>query len=397
MQVTPQEAYLLASFASKAALKPTVEGLIVGAKSPDLLFDLGGGLFTYLFDFFDPIGGAACRVWIPSEKASGTPILATELRESRFPSLFETAASLGIAFAPSQASNVKVDQYFCVYAYPKIGVAVRSINFNFGTYLLDVYDIFSGKLIDGGIELDEALIDGCVKRNATTDIVSSFRANHWFDAGRIDRNEVENDALCKQSISLWTQISSALIPASFSLDAGPQVTTGEVTEVVLSNQYGTDDGKFQLIPQIDETHCALASAEMIFDYLLGAEKYSQSQLEPPFAYRSGVGTSLESQVNGYKSLLADNQLDLKVIDDYDPTFNDVKYSIDSGLPIRSSVPGHARCCAGYRIRIVKTPGGQDIPINDLLIFDPYPPNTGAIRWEASLSSELLNFIKFEQE
>ena len=48
-------------------------------------------------------------------------------------------------------------------------------------------------------------------------------------------------------------------------------------------------------------------------------------------------------------------------------------------PFMSCVPGHARACAGTRlwnIWVVNTPQPRY-----LYIFDPWPPNTGAVSWE----------------
>jgi len=131
---------------------------------------------------------------------------------------------------------------------------------------------------------------------------------------------------------------------------------------------------FCLHPQENNVHCARAAAQMMLCYWRYC--YSQHEIAQAYGVNDNVGTPVAAVVPGLESLT--NQC-------FDATLHwTVNWStynneISKRRPLMSCVPGHARACAGtkqWNIWIINTPRPRY-----LYIFDPWPPNTGAIYWE----------------
>jgi len=150
------------------------------------------------------------------------------------------------------------------------------------------------------------------------------------------------------------------------------------TERVLDFCCHTGDCKdhecFCLHPQENNVHCARASAQMMLCYWRYC--YSQHEIAQAFGAPDNQGTSPNAIVPGLESL-TNNCFDATRHNT--AGWTTCENEIKERRPFMSCIPGHARACAGTRkwnIWIINQPQPRY-----LYIFDPWPPNTGAIYWE----------------
>ena len=82
------------------------------------------------------------------------------------------------------------------------------------------------------------------------------------------------------------------------------------------------------------------------------------------------GCSNPQQLTYYRTARPDGLGKAGSNTDYSPTFGKARTEINHARPLKSGVPGHARCCIGYRT----------YP-DQLRINDPWPVNQGDAYWE----------------
>lgn len=131
---------------------------------------------------------------------------------------------------------------------------------------------------------------------------------------------------------------------------------------------------FCLHPQENSVHCTRASAQMILCYWRYC--YSQHEIAQAFGVNDDQPTPWSSVASGLTSL-THNCFDATL--NYSVNWSACVGEIKDRCPFLSDDGGHTRTCAGtkqWNIWIV----GQPQP-RYLYIFDPWPPNTGAIYWE----------------
>ena len=137
--------------------------------------------------------------------------------------------------------------------------------------------------------------------------------------------------------------------------------------------------------------CVGASVQMLLDFY----RYEYSQVR--LAQELGLGTLSNpnglpySRVNDVVTVIEKmtaNALDATI--DSSPTFAEFRNEIRANRPLISFVPGHSRTIAGYTqalISIWPTP-----PFRGLLVYDPWPPNSGVItRWE-NYATQIYQFL-----
>jgi len=135
-----------------------------------------------------------------------------------------------------------------------------------------------------------------------------------------------------------------------------------------------DHDCFCLHPQENNVHCARASAQMMLCYYRYC--YSQHEIAVAYGVADTALTPVSAVVPGLESL-THNCFDATL--DWSVGWSECTTEINERRPFMSCVPGHARACAGtkhWNIWIVSTPQPKY-----LYIYDPWPPNTGAISWE----------------
>jgi hypothetical protein len=137
-----------------------------------------------------------------------------------------------------------------------------------------------------------------------------------------------------------------------------------------------------LRPQETPVYCAVAVAQMVLAHF----GITATQSEISASMGTGpMGSTNEQQMKAYKELSKgdlDPQLDISA------SFSDPQSEVSNGRPSKSGVPGHARLCGGYKV--VPTANGVDTKW--LYIYDPWPPQQGAIYWEDWRAILHTNFI-----
>ncbi len=131
---------------------------------------------------------------------------------------------------------------------------------------------------------------------------------------------------------------------------------------------------FCLHPQENSVHCTRASSQMILCYWRYC--YSQHDVAQAFGVADTDLTPWSSVASGLNSL-THNCFNATL--DYSVSWTDCENEIQNRRPFLSDDGGHTRACAGTKkwwIWIY----GQPQP-RYLYIFDPWPPNVGAIYWE----------------
>lgn len=146
-----------------------------------------------------------------------------------------------------------------------------------------------------------------------------------------------------------------------------------------------DHACFCLHPQENSVHCARAAAQMMLCYWRYC--YSQHEIAQAYGVSDTALTPVGAVVPGLESLTK-NCFDATL--HWTVNWADCENEIKERRPFMSCVPGHARACAGtkqWNIWVVNTPRPRY-----LNIYDPWPPNTGAIYWENfNTTNYLCNF------
>lgn len=136
---------------------------------------------------------------------------------------------------------------------------------------------------------------------------------------------------------------------------------------------------FELRDQQTNVWCVGASVQMLLDFY----RYEYSQVR--LAQELGLGTL--ANPNGM--LYANDSVVVTVIEKLtaralDATmytsnpFSRFRSEINANRPLISFIPGHSRAVAGY----TDTSWIFGVGFQGLLVFDPWPPNSGVItRWE----------------
>jgi len=152
------------------------------------------------------------------------------------------------------------------------------------------------------------------------------------------------------------------------------VYTQKVLDFCCHSGVCKDHECFCLHPQENNVHCARASAQMMLCYWRYC--YSQHEIAQAYGVPDDEGTPPGVIVPGLESL-TNNCFDATRhgIADWATCENEIK----ERRPFMSCTWTHARACAGtkkWKIWIVNMPQPRY-----LYIFDPWPPNVGAIYWE----------------
>jgi hypothetical protein len=169
------------------------------------------------------------------------------------------------------------------------------------------------------------------------------------------------------------------IPLNTAVE-GAQNTTEESTLRQCGS--GATGQCMSLRGQETPVYCAVATAQMILAYH-GIDK---TQTEIALSMQTGqTGTTNPNQVAGYQSLSGSI---FTGTFDSTASFLEAKREIDEGRPLKSGVPGHARACSGWRTET----SADGTETQWIQVYDPWPPNAGAIYWEAWSNTVHTNFI-----
>jgi hypothetical protein len=252
------------------------------------------------------------------------------------------------------------------YAYPKLGIAVewttprrpepeRTI-FDVsdlsivpeqvepdmrGPGAWSVYDRMSGRTVPRAVKRFDSFqkVVSRIRRAVRSDLVATLSS---------DKFEMVQDGLGKIIVSAFAR-RLTLCTHSYSHEC------------------------FRLHAQSNGVWCVVATGQMILDFW----RYYHTQAGIANAMGTGAGgTGWNGEVNGLESLTC-SHFDAQT--DFNPTFAKVKAEINANRPFDYSYSYHAMACAGYSSVGFPYPGMQ--PSSSVYLYDPWPVNTGTIRWE----------------
>lgn len=149
--------------------------------------------------------------------------------------------------------------------------------------------------------------------------------------------------------------------------------------------YSVDDTDhvpcYELRGQQTNVWCVAASVEMLLNFY----RYTYDQVR--LAQELGLGTINNPNGLPYANVglvvtvmeyLTSDALDVTM--HTNPAWSTFRDDIRANRPLVSFVPGHSRTVAGYTRTLIVLQ--NQIPFRGLLVYDPWPPNTGVItRWE----------------
>jgi len=152
---------------------------------------------------------------------------------------------------------------------------------------------------------------------------------------------------------------------------------------------------YELIGQATNVWCVAASTQMFLNFW--RYEYTQDRIAQalglgtrelpnglPYARVGDVVTQIE--------FLTSNALDATMVTN--PGFNVFRNEIKANRPLISFVPGHSRTVAGYYHTLLHLP--QKLPFRGLLVYDPWPPNTGAIHRYENFSTHTYQYAYHAQ-
>lgn len=196
------------------------------------------------------------------------------------------------------------------------------------------------------------------------------RVNTWQEAlgrSRFDRNVLDSEILIDRA-----KIDRAKIDR-FALYA--------TRELHYSSRNTDHFTCYELRGQETNVWCVGASVQMVLDFY--RYEYTQTRL----ATELGLGTSTNPNGLPYSNdyLVVDvlekmscNALNASM--NTNPNFSEYASEINANRPLISFIPGHSRTVVGYTQSLFSILG--QAPFRGLLVYDPWPPNTGVItRWE----------------
>lgn len=357
---------------------------------PDVLYDITGTPLIFQFHVqsrLAPIG----VIRISADKRLGNPVLSVEYGPAQLP---DFAALIADLTAPAEATIPgyrAVDAYPVVYSYPKTGVQfVLAPVDGPETSPAVAHVVFDAETRSIVAELPEGV--GAVE---PVDGHAAWSLLGHAEARAVTRGEapLAQQRLRDRILERWqdsSQQMTTLLATWSDIEGGPTEIPVEIEEHLLPARFGLQEGRFPAYAQIDTYHCAIASAQMIIEYLTGL-KIDQRELEKPFG-KGPFGTSNPAQIQGYRALLGGDAFAPSQLDET-PTADEVVDVINRGLPMKSGVPQHARACCGYRRLLFKTPDGTtSFEAFELRIHDPWPPGEGKLLWESWNSIVHTNFI-----
>jgi hypothetical protein len=138
---------------------------------------------------------------------------------------------------------------------------------------------------------------------------------------------------------------------------------------------------YELRGQQTNVWCVGASSEMLLNFY----RYEYDQIR--LATELGLGTLADPNGLPYANValvvtvlenLSSTNLNATMV--VDPGFDFFRDEVRANRPTISFIPGHSRTVVGYTRSLLVFLG--QLPFRGLLVYDPWPPNVGAIaKWE----------------
>lgn len=263
------------------------------------------------------------------------------------------------------------------YSYPKLALCAELVSSRQGkkTLLMDVGD-FTQIPVKPGPEREElgqvpySLLDKVPEKQEKAGPKTWDKVNHEVENLFKKEKKLEPARMYRLAPKERLEVIDKIVVKTKLI----KLYTERVLDFCCHTGGCRDHECFCLHPQENSVHCARASAQMMLCYWRYC--YSQHEIAQAFGAPDNQGTSPTAIVPGLESL-TNNCFDATRhgVADWATSENEIKQR----RPFMSCTWGHARACAGtkkWNIWIVNQPQPRY-----LYIFDPWPPNTGAIYYE----------------
>ena len=330
---------------------------------PMSIYDLNGELLFYDFPIIDlrrrKIGLArAC-----ANKVLGLPVLTTYMN---YPILnFRKAVRRAREIVYKMFKTKTIEIIPICYAYPKIGIAAKwKTKEEQGQVIVDVSDY---SVVEGPVK-SEARGPGTWSMYENIQIKDVQAAVKRYESYNQFTEEVQKRTGLRLDARIYLKDFNRI--QKFLVSVIPFFTTGHLG----LNLHG----------QINNYYCTCATAQMILEF--HGYNYTQNQIATAMSTTS-AGTHWGPEVAGFETL-TNNTFDAST--DFSPSFFKAKQEIIQRLPFDYSYLDHSMACSGYREQLIIPVGGN--PENSLEIYDPWPVNQGAIRWETWGTETVVGYV-----
>jgi hypothetical protein len=391
------------------------KGSMVNPK-PLEIFDMNGQLLFYEFSV-EKNRGVVGRVKVSANKVLGPAVYTAEIGRRLWDAEKATERAKQLALKRFRGARILSTKLVC-YSYPKLGISVALVDPETKEGNVIVMDVATYQAVPFGTEMDSHLGIGVWSLYDSIPLKErADRVLRWEEDNRL--TEFLKEQARKAKIDLRTKLSNLELKA---LEEALGKLRGQGflgQESIRGTQYQRFKRYIWPLPktisltlhgQEGPVWCAVASGQMIFrhhhynyeqdDIAVAMGTIPPAPSPPPFF---PTGTTYGGFMSGMETL-SRNYLD--AIRDYFPTWASTKSEIDEDRPLMSSIPGHARVCAGYhRIRFAMySPETQTITLRTLssvYIYDPWPPNAnnafcspqgGAEYWEDWDATTYRSFV-----
>lgn len=327
------------------------------------IYDLNGQPLFYDFPVAGPDGAPLGMIRASAATPLGDPVLSVYLGPARW----------SVSRATQRATDVVTREYkgqvlkatLVCYAYPKLGIAVEWKKAR-GSAQRTIFDIGDFSVVPEAVVIDLRGPGAVSLYDSIPEPAVALAIEHFALYDKV-LAEVEKRSKLKHGRGL-EMLPFETIQASI-VGMIQMWTTRRLT--FCSHAYSHEC--FFLHGQETNVWCTVATGQMMLDFW--RYYYSQAQIASAMGTGSG-GTGWTGEENGFKSLTS-NHFDSK--SDFSATFDNAKAEIDANRPFDYSYSYHSMACAGYSQQNIYLFGTQ--PVKQVYLYDPWPPNKGAIRWE----------------
>jgi len=337
---------------------------------PTTIYDLNSLPLFYDYPVLSPNREQIGTIRASASRVLGVPVLATYLGGPRWNT--EKATLWAHEYIEGKLKGKIIDSKPVCYAYPKLGIEVNWKNrrdqaqrtiidvgdFSVvpeksepgmrGAGMLSFYDNISGRLVPKALK-SFALYDILIEELQDRAGIDLF--------GLLDNDQFQ---------VVQTSLTEMIRPFYKS-------------KILTFCGHGYSHECFRLHSQSKKGYCVPATGQMILDFWRYYYSLNKIAKEMGTSWIPGLNTyvtSLNGEVNALESLTCDH---FDSQSDPNPTFNKVMQEINANRPFDYSYDHHAMACAGYRQATIQISG--TIPMQSVYLYDPWPINTGTIRWE----------------
>jgi len=333
------------------------------------IYDLNNEPLFYDFPVLSLQREQVGMVRASASRVLGVPVLAIYLGGPRWHT--EKATLWAHEYIENKRKGKIIDSKPVCYAYPKLGIKVNWKNRR-GQTKRTVIEVGDYSVVSEGLKTEE---------QATG--MFSFYGNI---SGNLVPNALKKFALYDKLVEELQAMASLNLADSLDLKGFLKVQTSLVAMIPWFTSktltfcgHGYSHECFHLHPQPQKGYCAPATGRMILDfwrYYYSLNKIANEMGTSKIPGLNLYVTTLPGEVQGLESLTCD---DFSAMIEEHPSFAKVKSEINANRPFDYSYADHSTACAGYSEAKIVILG--KMPQKSVYLYDPWPANTGAIRWE----------------